>query len=136
MKNVVRNVIAFIAGLIALMIAKYVVTKIGGALIPPPAGVDLSTLEGFKAAMPLFETKHWVTPFMEHSAGSLAGGLVAALIAGSHKMKLALGMGALHLIGGITAAAMLPVPVWFSAPDLIVAYIPMAWIGGNLGDRS
>ena len=28
---------------------------------------------------------------------------------------------------------MIPAPAWFIALDLIVAYIPMAWIGGRLG---
>jgi hypothetical protein len=48
-------------------------------------------------------------------------------------MKIALGIGVLFLIGGTAAVMMLPAPMWFSALDLIVAYIPMAWLGGKIG---
>ncbi len=136
MKSIFRNVLAFIAGLIALAVVKMAVTKVGNLVIPPPAGIDLSTIEGWTAAMPLFEAKHWLTPFLEHSLGSFFGGLTVALLAATQKVKLAIAIGVLHLIGGIVAAAMLPVPIWFTALDLVVAYVPTAWIGGKLGSRS
>ena len=37
------------------------------------------------------------------------------------------------LIGGIINVINLPAPAWFSALDLIAAYIPMGWLGGRLG---
>lgn len=40
------------------------------------------------------------------------------------------------MIGGIAAAFMIPAPAWFVVLDLAVAYLPMAWIGGKLGDRT
>ncbi|HNU07100.1 MAG TPA: hypothetical protein PKO33_04985 [Pyrinomonadaceae bacterium] len=135
MKSIIRNILAFIAGLIALVVVKMIVTKIGNLVIPPPAGIDLSTVEGWNAAMPLFEVKHWVTPFLEHSIGSFFGGSVVALLAATQKTTLAIAIGVLHLLGGIIAAALLPVPVWFSALDLIVAYVPMALLGGMIGAR-
>ena len=30
------------------------------------------------------------------------------------------------------AASMIPGPTWFAALDLLVAYIPMGWLGGTL----
>ena len=134
-KNIVRNIIAVVAGVAALMAGKWVATKLGLALIPPPAGSDLTTPEGFQAAIPLFELKNWITPFFEHAVGSFAGGFVAALVAGSHKMKFGIAIGALHMLGAIVAVAMLPIPIWFSALDLTIAYLPMAWIGAKLASR-
>lgn len=90
-------------------------------------------MEGFKAALPLFEAKHWIPAFFEHAVGSMAGGAVAALVAVRHKVGLALSIGGLHLVGGIVAAIMLPIPVWVTALDLVAMYLPMAWIGGRLG---
>ena len=132
MNATVRSLLAFLAGLVALAIAKYAATKLGAAIIPPPAGADLSTLEGFTAALPLFEAKHWIPAFFEHAVGSVAGGAAAALVAVRHKMKLALSIGALHMLGGVVAAAMLPIPVWVTVLDLVAMYLPMAWIGGRL----
>ena len=136
MNTAARNTLAFIAGFIALAAAKYVATKAGNAVIPPPAGADLSTIESFKAAIPLYEARHWIPAFFEHAVGSMAGGAVAALVAASHRMRLALGIGALHMVGGIAAALMLPIPIWVTVVDLVAMYLPMAWIGAKLGSPS
>ena len=37
-------------------------------------------------------------------------------------------VGVLFLAGGIANVMMLPAPYWFSAVDLIFAYLPMAWL--------
>lgn len=134
MNNLLRNILAFVAGVIAMMFVKWAVTAIGGMVVAPPPGADMTTMEGLRAAMSRFGPQHFLFPFLEHALGSVAGAAVAAFIAGSHKMKIALGVGALHLAGGIAAAFLLPAPIWFVALDLIVAYLPMAWIGGKIGD--
>jgi hypothetical protein len=82
--------------------------------------------------MHLFQPKHFIMPFLAHAIGTLIGAFIAALIAGSHKMNFAIVIGIFFLIGGIMSVFMLPSPVWFNILDLVVAYIPMAWIGGKL----
>lgn len=136
MNATVRNTLAFLAGVVALAVAKSAAIALGNAVIPPPTGADLSTIEGFKAAIPLFEAKQWLPAFFEHSISSLAGGAVAAFLAVSHRMKLALGIGALHMLGGVAAALMLPLPTWVVVVDLVAMYLPMAWIGGKAGSRA
>ena len=136
MNAAVRNTLAFIAGFVALALAKYAATKLGNAVIPPPVGVDLSTMEGFKAAIPLYAATQWLPVFFEHAVGSMVGGAVAALVAVSHRMKLALGIGALHMVGGLVAAMMLPFPIWVVVVDLVAMYLPMAWLGGKLASRT
>lgn len=135
MRPLVRNTLAFVAGLVALAGMKSLATTMGLALIPPPAGADLSTMDGFRAAIPLYEAKHWIPAFFEHSAGSMAGGATVAFLAVSHRMTLAVAIGALHMAGGIAAALMLALPAWVVVADLAAMYIPMAWIGGGLGIR-
>lgn len=136
MNAAIRNTLAVIAGFVALALAKYLATKLGNAIIPPPAGVDLSTMDGFKAAIPLFEAKQWLPALFEHAMGSMAGGAVTAYVAASHRMTLALGIGALHMVGGLVAALLLPFPAWVIVVDLVGMYLPMAWIGGKLGSRA
>ena len=36
------------------------------------------------------------------------------------------------LSSGISAVMMIPAPLWFNVLDLVVAYIPMAYLGGKL----
>ncbi len=128
-----RNVLGVIVGLIVGGIVNMGLIMIGPSIIPPPAGVDMTTAEGLQAGMLLLEPKHFVFPFLAHALGTLVAALVACLIAASHKMTIAMIIGVLFLCGGIAAAMTIPAPVWFIALDLIVAYIPMAWLGGKLG---
>ena len=132
MNNTVRNVIAVIAGVVIGALVNMGIVMISGSLIPPPEGADLTTIEGMKAAMPMFETKHFILPFLAHALGSFVGALVAALIATSHKMWFALGIGIFTMLGGISAALMLPAPFWFEAFDIVFAYIPTAYFAGKL----
>ena len=127
-----RNILGIVAGLIVGSIVNMALVTVGPMVIAPPAGADMTTMEGLQAAMPLFEPKHFVFPFLAHALGAFVGALVACLIAASHKMIIALVLGVLFLFGGIAAAYMIPAPMWFEALDLIVAYIPMALLGGKL----
>ncbi len=129
---IVRNIIAVVAGIILGGIVNMGIIQLSGAIIPPPPGVDMTTLEGIKAGMPLLGPQHFAMPFLAHALGTFTSALVAALIAASHKMAFAFGLGVLGLIGGIAAVAMIPAPLWFDILDLAAAYIPMAYLGGKL----
>jgi len=135
MNMILRNVLAVVLGIVACFVAKFMIIAIGGSIIPPPEGVNMNDLESIKANANLFQAKHFVTPFLEHSLGSLFGGLVAALVAANRKIIFALVIGGLHLLGGIIAAAVIPAPMWFIALDLVVAYLPMAYLGGLIAAR-
>ena len=50
-------------------------------------------------------------------------------------MKLALVVGVFFLAGGITNVLMLPSPAWFTALDLLGAYLPMAWLGAKIAEK-
>ncbi len=128
-----RNILGVIAGLIIGSMVNMGLIMVSSSVIPPPAGVDMTTVEGITAAMPLLEPKHFVFPFLAHALGTLVASLIACLIAVSHKMTIALVLGILFLCGGIAAAYMISAPIWFEALDLIVAYIPMALLGAKLG---
>ena len=133
MSPIIRNILAVIAGLVVGGIVNFALVAVSAVVIPPPAGVDPTNMESLQASIHLFEAKHFVFPFLAHALGTLVGAAVAAFIAASHKMTLALIVGAFYLLGGIMAATMIPAPTWFIILDLVAAYIPMAWIGGKLG---
>lgn len=128
-----RNVLGIIAGFVLGNIVNMVFVMISTAVVAPPPGADMTTVEGLTAAMPLLEPKHFLFPFLAHALGTLVASLVAVKIAASHKRQIALGLGCLFLVGGIAASMMIPAPAWFIALDLIAAYLPMAWLGAKLG---
>lgn len=133
MSPILRNILAIVAGVIAGSIVNMALISMSASVIAPPAGADVTTSEGLKAAMHLFEPKHFLMPFLAHALGTFVGALVAALIAANHKMKFALGIGVFFLAGGIASVFMLPSPLWYSVVDLGLAYLPMAYLGGRLG---
>lgn len=133
MNPLARNLLAVVAGFVAGSIVNMGLIMVSGSIIAPPAGADVTTTEGLKASMHLFEPKHFLFPFLAHALGTLAGAIVAALLAASRKRQLALVVGVLFLAGGVTAVSMLPSPLWFNVVDLVGAYLPMAWLGGRLG---
>jgi hypothetical protein len=135
MHPILRNILAIIAGAVIGSMVNMAFIMIGGTIIPPPEGAIITTTEGLKASMHLFEAKHFVFPFVAHAAGTFVGALLAALIATSHKIRFAFGIGALFLAGGITSAFMLPAPIWFIVVDLVAAYIPMAFFASTLASK-
>ena len=132
MNPVVKNLLAVVAGLFIGGIVNMGLILISGSVIPPPEGADVTTTEGLKASMHLFEPRHFIFPFLAHALGTLVGAFVASKIAASHKKIFALTIGGFFLVGGIINAISLPAPSWFIGLDLVVAYIPMAWIGYKL----
>ena len=132
MNPILKNILAVIAGIVVGSIVNMGIIMVSSLVIPPPEGADVTTMEGLKAALPLFEPKHFIMPFLAHAVGTFVGALLAAVLAASHKMRIALGIGVFFLIGGIANIFMLPGPAWFNALDVIVAYLPMAYLAGKL----
>lgn len=133
MPNLLRNVLAVLAGIVIGGGVNMALITLSPSLIPPPAGVDVSSAESLSKAMHLFEPRHFIMPFLAHAVGTLAGAFAAYLIAGSYKAQMAYVIGAVFLCGGVAASFMLPAPAWFIALDLLTAYLPMAWLGVQLG---
>jgi hypothetical protein len=133
MKTILRNILAVILGLAAGQIVNLALIIAGPHVIPPPAGVDMANVQSLRASMHLLGPQHFVFPFLAHALGTLAGALVGFLAAASHRSCFAYLIGSLSLAGGIGAAFLFPAPTWFLILDLVVAYLPMAWIGIQLG---
>ena len=135
MNPILKNVLAVVAGVIIGSMVNMGIIMISGSIIPPPEGGDITTMEGLKSTMHLFERKHFIFPFLAHALGTLVGAFVAAKIAAGKKMLMALLVGLFFLIGGTVNIAMLGGPMWFTALDIIVAYMPMGYLGYVLAKR-
>ena len=135
MKTIIKNILAILGGGLIGMVVNMGLIMISGSVIPPPEGGDVTTMEGLKETMHLFQPKHFIFPFLAHALGTLVGAFVAATIAANNKMKFAIAIGCFFLIGGIINVVMLPSPTWFAILDIVGAYIPMAMIGGKLAIR-
>lgn len=135
MNSVIRNILAVFAGLVVGSLVNMGLVTIGPMIVPLPDGADISTMDGLRESMHHFTPANFLFPFLAHALGTLSGAFVAAKIADSHEMKVAMVIGGLFLIGGIMMVQSVGGPMWFIVGDLLLAYIPMAYIGGKLGWR-
>ncbi len=128
-----RNILAVLAGIILGNIVNMGLVLLGPHIIQPPAGMDVTTMEGLKASFHLLEPRHFIFPFLAHALGTFAGALLTVLLAVKHQMRFALSIGIVFLIGGIANIVMLPSPIWFTVLDLVGAYLPMGYAAAKIG---
>lgn len=135
MNPIVKNILAVIGGWLVGSIVNMGLIYTGHDIMPIE-GVDVNDMDALAAALPTLDYKYFIFPFLAHALGTLVGAAVAAKIAANRKMIFSMLIGVIFFVGGIMAMQMLPAPDWFNALDLIVAYFPMAWIGGRLARTS
>lgn len=131
MNAIIKNILAVVLGWLGGSVVNMGLIKVGHKLLPI-AGIDPNDMDALVDVMPTLEFKYFVFPFLAHALGTLSGATIAGLMAVSYKMKFSLGIGGLFLLGGIIVNYMMPGPTWFAVVDIVVAYIPMAWLGGKL----
>ena len=134
MTPTVKNIIAIVCGWFIGSLVNMGLIEAGHTLIPIE-GLDPNDMTALAKVVPSLSAKYFIFPFLAHALGTLIGAIVSGLIAASHKMKFSLTIGTLFLLGGIAVSFMLPAPIWFIACDIIIAYIPMAFIGGKIAKK-
>lgn len=134
MNPIIKNILAVIVGWFIGSVVNIGLINLGHKIFPI-TGVDMTDMTALAEVMPTLDAKYFLFPFLAHALGTLVGAFLAYKIAATHKMKFALGIGVLFLLGGITINYMLPGPTWFAVADIALAYIPMAWIGGKLAAK-
>ena len=128
MKGILKNILVFIVGFIlgSSVNMGFVIT--GNQLIPYTDGVN-----PIDATM--WELKYFLFPFLAHSVGTFVGAFIVARYTASYHLVLSLSVGVLFLIGGISMVFIMPAPLWFIVVDLLLAYIPMGWLGWKLNGQ-
>lgn len=136
LKSVLLGTGAVVAGAVVGGMVNMGLIVAGSKLLPPPSGVDVNDVASIDAHIGEYSVAQLLSPFVAHALGTLAGALVAALVAPESRLRVALTVGLLFLAGGIMAVSMIPsAPLWFDALDLVVAYVPMALLGARIAAR-
>lgn len=137
MNSKIKNVLAVIVGWLGGSIVNMQLIKMGHSYYPIE-GLNMEDpkyMDMLAEVMPTLGNEFFIFPFLAHALGTLIGAFIAGIMAVSNKMKFALGIGVLFLIGGIMVNVLLPGPLWFTALDIVVAYLPMAWLGGFIAQK-
>ncbi len=138
MNPIVKNILAVIVGFVTGSVVNLGLINVGMAVVPLPESADVATMDGLRESMKLFTPVNFLFPFLAHAFGTLTGAFIAAKLAASYRMTFAMVIGVSFLIGGITMVVMCGGPMWFTTSDLLLAYLPMGYLGGILagGKRS
>lgn len=134
MHPILRNVLAVLLGWFGGSVINMGLIQVGHSIFPIE-NLDPNNMEQLAEIMPTLSAEYFLFPFLAHAVGTFVGAALAAIIAANNKMKFAYAIGGLFLLGGIAVNIMIPGPMWFTALDILVAYIPMAYIGGKLATR-
>ena len=129
--KIIRGILAIIAGWIGGSFINMRLINLGYKVFPME-GIDTKDMKVLAEVMPTMGANYFIFPFLAHALGTFVGAFLAGIIAANHKMKFALAIGVLFLIGGIIVNIMITGPLWFTISDILAAYIPMAWLGGKL----
>ena len=122
MNTVFKNILAILGGGLIGMVVNMGLIITGNQLFPFES--DINPMNAMN-----WELKYFIFPFLAHAIGTLSGALIAAKSAASYQMTFAICIGIFFLSGGISMVFILPAPVWFVVVDLVLAYIPMGWLG-------
>jgi len=131
-----KSILLSIVGLILGAVTNSLLIQLGDKLIAGPAGQDISTEAGLKAAMSHMEPKHFLFPFLAHAFGTFVGAFFVSKMKIERSLIHAMAIGFAFLAAGVMMVIMLPeTPLWFTLADLVLAYLPMAYLGHRLGQR-
>lgn len=114
MNQIIKNILAVIAGIVIGACVNIGILMLLENLVPP-----------------IFELQNFIGPFLAHALGTFVGAFIVAAI--TKNLRLSLIIGFSFLIGGAMEVASLSAPMWFNVLDLVLAYIPMAFLGFKLG---
>ena len=135
MSPLIKNILAIVAGIVLGSLVNMGLVMLGHSLIPPPEGFDPMDMESLKANIHLFEPRHYVFPFLAHALGTMFGAAAAVKISTNGQLAFGLAIAFLFMAGGVYNVFALQGPGWFNALDLVLAYIPMGWLGYKIIQR-
>jgi hypothetical protein len=122
---ILRNVLSAIAGLFAGVLVIMLVETIGMAIWPPPPDLEPAEL---MQQIPL-----GALLMVELGAvlGSLTAGAVATKLGVAKPPQLAVIVGVVLMLAGISTLVMLPHPTWFVVVSTLT-FVPLALLGARL----
>ena len=123
-----RNIGAGLAGVLIAMLSVWLVQKIGHAVYPPPANLDLNDLEAMKSYVGGLPIGAFLFVVASYFIGTAVGTCVACAIGTMLPRIYALLVGCLMLVATAMNVMMIPHPTWFIVLA-VVALVIGAWLG-------
>ena len=125
------NLLAVVVGLFAGMAVNMALVLLNSkVLYPAPAGLDFKDKERFQAYVDTLPAPAFLVVMAAHLGQAFVGGLVAASLAASHPILLALIVGGVSLLGGVMMMRTVKGPRWMLLE--LPLYLVLAYAAGAL----
>lgn len=129
-----RNVLAVVLGMVVGMAANMAIIELNNRyLFPAPEGLDMADFEQVRAHVATLPVAAVLVVMAAHLSQALFGGAVAARLARSSPITMAMWVGVLSMIGGIAAFAMIGGPTWMLVE--LPLYLVVAFVAGFFAAR-
>ncbi len=126
----VRNILAVVVGIAVGMTVNMALIQLNSlVLFPMPPGTDMNDPAQFNAYIADLPQTAFILVLLAHLGQSFVGAWVAARLGTSHRMKLAMIVGTVSLIGGVMAMSMIDGPDWLVIE--LPLYLVVAWLAGR-----
>ena len=123
-----RNIAAGVAGVLLAMASVWLVQKIGHAVYPAPADIDLKNMEAMKAYVASLPIGALLFVVASYFIGAAFGTCAACTIGTMLPRIFAILIGCLMLVATAMNVMMIPHPTWFIVLA-VVAIVIGAWLG-------
>ena len=131
-----RNLFAVIIGMVIGSAINIAIIYLGNFLIPLPPGIDPTDIGSLKMNIKKLPIFHFIPPLLAHAFGTLSGAFITAKTAARQQFTWSLFIGIFFLASGIFTVFQIGGPTWFVSLDLLLAYLPMAWWGWYLAQKT
>ena len=130
----VRNVLAVLAGLAVGMAFNMSLVMLNAyVLYPMPEGTTFEDTEKFQEYVDTLPLPAFLVVLLAHVGQAFFGGWLAARLAGSQPLALAMIVGALSMVGGILNMLSIQGPSWMWIE--VPLYLVLAWVAGSMEMR-
>lgn len=130
----IRKIAAGLAGLVVAMILVWLIEKIGHAIYPPPANLDIGDADAMRAYVDTLPVGALLAVAIAWFLGSLGGTFTACRLGPARPLVYALVVGGIMFAGAAFNLTVIPHPIWFSILGVLGIFAG-TWLGMTLGVR-
>lgn len=121
---ILKRILAGIAGIISAFVVVFLMEMLSAKLYPFPNNLDVNNPEQIAAYIDSLPPTASLLVMAGYALASLAGGVVATLISGRERARIAIIIGLLLTVVGLFN----PDPIWFKVTSSFI-YVPFAYLG-------
>ncbi len=130
----VKRILSVVLGLICAMIIISGMEMLNSLFYAPPKGMNFEDPAVMRAMMAALPVTAFLLVLLGFILGTFVGALVAALVHKSGSLVPAIVVGVILMVANAANLYLLQHPLWFAVLSTAV-YLPMAYLGGIVGNR-